>query len=1143
MAYDSIRQRTVLFGGAWTGAPGGMGKDTWEWDGTNWTQRSFSVSPSGRTYAAMAFDAERGVMVLFGGGTPTQIVGDTWTYDGIRWTQKTVTSAPASREETAMAFDGTQRRMLLFGGFNCIPPAPCTSQFFNDTWAWDGTSWSQLAPAAPPSARMRQTLAFDENRSTLVLFGGEDASLVVRPETWELESRHVCAQTTCAAQTKNCGTISDGCGGALDCGSCTAPQTCGGGGTANVCGCSPTTCAVQAKNCGTIADGCGGTLTCGSCTAPQTCGGGGTANVCGNGTCTPKTCTQLGKNCGQVSDGCGGLLNCGTCTAPQTCGGGGTTSVCGCTPDVCGSLDCGSKPDNCGGTLNCGSCSSAATCSPDCTPPQTCGGGGTPGVCGCTPTTCATLGRNCGTAADGCGGTLNCGSCTPTQICGGDGTPGVCGCSPTTCAAAGKNCGSFSDGCGGTLDCGTCSSANEICGGAGSPNVCGCQRMTCPAAGSHCQQGPNFPDGCGGMLDCTAVCDRSATSTTFFNIADILPNNFFKLPACPSPVTVARWSKPRTPWWNQFRALPGAEISTESPFGMGPTSLSLQESVVRWPNLAPIFLGAQGDTHDAIGYQANSAQQLACVDPYQGVRRDEVGTSHGYVSAVIANLYNGPFRDFSLFATGYDFQRGWKYVPSTNQLPYANAQAQKFKDVRLPGAGTIPTNPSRVNRLGYSTVQNYSLLSYYNVLGQAEWLGLYAPDRLPFCNYQRSWTSGGATVVCPEAPLPEASALGGTAPPNPWFYPPARLETWLPGNLTNFRDYSKPNPFYPRRAKFYSRNGCSPFSEIWTTDPDPYVNKTNGIHSTAMLGDREESTAFGVLAAPGFTPNNADFRMLRMTSTPAGSPSGTGLIPAAVPYTFNGQSRVWTGYADYLNTLLSRFRVEVVYASMPPCNAGCPSGTTCNTSIGRCAVACSTSAACTGGSECTTEGFCAKPTLAWQTWMATAAKEVAYAMKCGIPVSATDSGGAVLAFILRLINAKMEDLNLTVDNWAPGILFNIQLFESTVSAQTEQMLATMPRFNPTGSSRFVFTNYQSAAFNQIWQNIADGLRQIPGDGPPTMTSVDTGLPLDYILPGDMRPDPYDAYSGPDFSCAEVTLTDLQNAHFSLAGKWLYQGHL
>jgi hypothetical protein len=44
--------------------------------------------------------------------------------------------------------------------------------------------------------------------------------------------------------------------------------------------CVPTTCATQGKNCGTIPDGCGGTLTCGTCSGSLTCGGGGVPNVC-----------------------------------------------------------------------------------------------------------------------------------------------------------------------------------------------------------------------------------------------------------------------------------------------------------------------------------------------------------------------------------------------------------------------------------------------------------------------------------------------------------------------------------------------------------------------------------------------------------------------------------------------------------------------------------------------------------------------------------------------------------------------------------------------------------------------------------------------------------------------------------------------
>src|SRR5207253_6837 len=86
--------------------------------------------------------------------------------------------------------------------------------------------------------------------------------------------------TSCAVQAKNCGSISDNCGGTLNCGTCTAPQTCGGGGVANVCGCTPTTCAANGWNCGTPSNGCGGTLSCGTCASGKRCGK-VTPNVCG----------------------------------------------------------------------------------------------------------------------------------------------------------------------------------------------------------------------------------------------------------------------------------------------------------------------------------------------------------------------------------------------------------------------------------------------------------------------------------------------------------------------------------------------------------------------------------------------------------------------------------------------------------------------------------------------------------------------------------------------------------------------------------------------------------------------------------------------------------------------------------------------
>jgi hypothetical protein len=170
-----------------------------------------------------------------------------------------------------------------------------------------------------------------------------------------------CTPLTACAAGKNCGTIPSGCGGTVSCGpGCTAPQTCGGAGTANVCGCTPLAACAAGKNCGTVPDGCGGNVSCGSgCTAPQTCGGAGTANVCG---CTPLAACAAGKNCGTVPDGCGGNVSCGpACTAPQTCGGAGTANVCGCTPMACVAGTCGSLDDGCGGHHDC-VCPASTTC-------------------------------------------------------------------------------------------------------------------------------------------------------------------------------------------------------------------------------------------------------------------------------------------------------------------------------------------------------------------------------------------------------------------------------------------------------------------------------------------------------------------------------------------------------------------------------------------------------------------------------------------------------------------------------------------------------------------------------------------------------------------------------------------------------------
>jgi hypothetical protein len=96
--------------------------------------------------------------------------------------------------------------------------------------------------------------------------------------------------------------------------------------------CRPHSCGDQHVGCGPAGDGCGQLLDCGPCTPPATCGGGGVRSQCGYfeaGSCPPITCASQGIACGPAGDGCGNLLQCGTCTPPQTCGGGGVQGQCG----------------------------------------------------------------------------------------------------------------------------------------------------------------------------------------------------------------------------------------------------------------------------------------------------------------------------------------------------------------------------------------------------------------------------------------------------------------------------------------------------------------------------------------------------------------------------------------------------------------------------------------------------------------------------------------------------------------------------------------------------------------------------------------------------------------------------------------------
>jgi N-acetylneuraminic acid mutarotase len=149
----------VLFGGTPSKAPKAL-DDTWTFDGTAWTEIPVNSSPSARTSAAMARLGND--VVLFGGEGPSYtVLGDTWTFDGTSWTEVSLENAPPARSDAAIATLGNE--IVLFGGQ--------ATQGLNDTWTFDGTNWTEVSVANPPPARSNAAMATLGNK--IVLFGGD----------------------------------------------------------------------------------------------------------------------------------------------------------------------------------------------------------------------------------------------------------------------------------------------------------------------------------------------------------------------------------------------------------------------------------------------------------------------------------------------------------------------------------------------------------------------------------------------------------------------------------------------------------------------------------------------------------------------------------------------------------------------------------------------------------------------------------------------------------------------------------------------------------------------------------------------------------------------------------------------------------
>ncbi|MEK6371405.1 MAG: kelch repeat-containing protein [Acidobacteriota bacterium] len=177
-AFDPIRDRFIIFGGNGYSADAKTTPavfDTWEFDGTTWTQRGGSGPQVNKPI--LVYDAARDQTLMLGlSDTSTTLM---YQYDpaATAWKQLTPSLLPTCANEGVAVYDSVNQKVFYTGGV-CT-----TSTGAEENLEWDGTTWTKIEVLAPSGDTFGAAGAFDSDRNQVVLFGGTDITGITRPRT------------------------------------------------------------------------------------------------------------------------------------------------------------------------------------------------------------------------------------------------------------------------------------------------------------------------------------------------------------------------------------------------------------------------------------------------------------------------------------------------------------------------------------------------------------------------------------------------------------------------------------------------------------------------------------------------------------------------------------------------------------------------------------------------------------------------------------------------------------------------------------------------------------------------------------------------------------------------------------------------
>jgi hypothetical protein len=136
------------------------------------------TAPSARAGAFLVYAPPLNAVLLFGGdqADETGKVAKLHAWDGARW-RIVDPGRPIALSLASVAYDTDRSTLVIYGGTTGVGRDP------KDTWEWTNGVWTQRATTGP-TATSHMATVYEASRKRVLMFGGNDDRPVIFGETW-----------------------------------------------------------------------------------------------------------------------------------------------------------------------------------------------------------------------------------------------------------------------------------------------------------------------------------------------------------------------------------------------------------------------------------------------------------------------------------------------------------------------------------------------------------------------------------------------------------------------------------------------------------------------------------------------------------------------------------------------------------------------------------------------------------------------------------------------------------------------------------------------------------------------------------------------------------------------------------------------